>query len=373
MKNKISKYDFLVVGGGLIGALTAYALYKKKYKVLVIDKKNHIFNDKRTLAVNANSKDFLNNLGVWEHLKTKPQPINKIIIKDYINSSPLFFSNKDEPMGNIIFNREMHEIVIKKLKNLKIIKTNIEINLDDLLPNEPLRIEKNNYLFKKIIISVGKNINLSSTQKRLIFDNAHSSYVGFFKHKYNHKNIAYEIFQKDGPLAVLPSPSISKKKSTFIYSTNKKISNLEINSIVRKNFKFTHGHLEFDKSIYKFPIVPHIKKYNKNFIYVGDTLRSIHPVAGQGWNLGVKDIQTLCKLAEHYSIESDHFNSIYYSRRIIESNIYFGFTSFINFLYENQSSISKRIVKVGYESLKNFKFIRELFIKQAMGRVSLID
>ena len=66
MKNKIHKYDFLIVGAGLIGSLAALALYKNKYKVIVIDKDKNISADKRTLAVNANSKDFLKNLGVWD-------------------------------------------------------------------------------------------------------------------------------------------------------------------------------------------------------------------------------------------------------------------------------------------------------------------
>ena len=66
MKNKIHKYDFLIVGSGLIGAIAALALVKKKIKVLVIDKKNNIPKDNRTLAVNANSIDFL------KYLETSP-------------------------------------------------------------------------------------------------------------------------------------------------------------------------------------------------------------------------------------------------------------------------------------------------------------
>ena len=77
--NKLSdKYDFLIVGGGLIGALTALSLYKKNFKVLVIDKKNNALQDKRTLAVNANSREFLEQLGVWKNISSKPQIINKI-------------------------------------------------------------------------------------------------------------------------------------------------------------------------------------------------------------------------------------------------------------------------------------------------------
>ena len=106
MKNKIHNYDFLIVGAGLIGAIAALALVQKKFKVLVIDKKNNLPKDDRTLAVNANSIDFLKQLGLWNDLKSKPQPIDKIVIKDDINKQPLVFENEQETMGNVIFKRK---------------------------------------------------------------------------------------------------------------------------------------------------------------------------------------------------------------------------------------------------------------------------
>ena len=72
MKNKINNYDFLIVGAGLIGAIAALALFQKKFKVLVIDKDNKVYKDNRTLAVNANSIDFLKKLGIWNLLKSPP-------------------------------------------------------------------------------------------------------------------------------------------------------------------------------------------------------------------------------------------------------------------------------------------------------------
>ena len=370
MKNKIFKYDFLIVGGGLIGALTALSLY---FKVLVIDKKNNALQDKRTLAVNANSREFLEQLGVWKNISSKPQIINKILIKDYINSTPLLFTNKSEPMGNVIFNKELHEIVRKKLKNLKLLKSNIDLNFEHLVPSKPLTINNKTYSFKKIIISIGKNINSITGQKSITFEKGHYSYVGFFNHENDHNNIAYEYFKKEGPLAVLPSPSANRRKSTFIYSTNKDISDLKIYSMIKRDFKISHGQLKFDKLVSKFSITPHLKKFDKDFIFIGDSLRSIHPVAGQGWNLGIKDIQSLCKLTDRYHLDNHIFNYLYYSRRMLESSLYLGFTSFINFVYENQNPINKSIVKAGYAGLSNFKILNKLFIKQAMGRTNLID
>ena len=374
MKNKIYKYDFLIIGAGLIGTLAALALVQKKFKVLVIDKKNNTSKDNRTLAVNANSIDFLKQLGVWNDLKSKPQSINKILIKDSINSKPIIFENDDEIMGKVIFNKEMHKIAIQKLVNLKILKTGINIDTTKILPNKNLLIKNKQYEFKKIIISMGKNIFSNTAHKSIIFNKQHCSYVGFFNHSIDHDNIAYEFFTHKGPLAVLPAPAKNKKKSTFIYSSKEMINELQIKKLIRKHISKFHGKLYFDDlPISKFPIAPHLTKNNVNFIYIGDSLKSIHPVAGQGWNLGVKDIQTLCKLLDRYSLDEKNFNSYYYSRRTIENIIYLGFTSMLNFLYERKNFLNTKIIKFGFRSLENIKFAKDLFIKQAMGRINLTD
>ena len=373
MKNKIHKYDFLIIGAGLIGAIAALALIKKKYKVLVIDKKIELPNDNRTLAVNANSIDFLKHLGIWNRLKSQPQPIDKIIIEDNINIEPLIFENDEESMGNVILNREMSKVVRQKLVNSKILKIETNMDMSKYLPDKRIIIDHKYYIFKKVIISIGKNIVSNLNHKTISFDQKHHSYVGFFKHTEDHKNTAYEFFTHEGPLAILPAPSSNKKKSTFIFSSKEDIKKYQIQKLINKKIINSHGKLNFDKSISKFPIIPHLVKYNDNFIYIGDSLKSIHPVAGQGWNLGIKDIQTLCKLLDRYSLEEKNINSFYYSRRIIESSIFLSFTSLLNFFYEGKNQLNKKIVKAGFTSLRKVKFLRDVFIKQAMGRINLTD
>ncbi len=373
MKNKIHKYDFLIIGAGLVGTIAALALVQKRLKVLVIDKKNSITRDNRTLAVNANSIDFLKQLGVWEDLKSKPQPIDKIIIKDDINKHPLIFKNYKEPMGNVVLNKEIYQLARKKLDNLKILKTDVDLEINKIFPNKSLYINKKKYLFKKVIISIGKTITSNTNHKSITFDQGHYSYVGFFKHEINHKNTAYEIFTHKGPLAVLPAPAINKKRSTFIYSSKERIHNSMLKKLVKKHIAKSHGKLIFDLSMSKFPIKPHLTKNNENFIYIGDSLKSIHPVAGQGWNLGVKDIKTLCKLLDQSSIDAKNFNSSYYSRRIIESTFYLSFTSVLNFLYESKNEFNTKIIKTTFNVLKKITPLRNLFIKQAMGRINLTD
>ena len=93
-------------------------------------------------------------------------------------------------------------------------------------------------------------------------------------------------------LPFCPLPNMIKK-STFIFSTKNKISKQKLKSLLSSNFNISHGSINLLPSISNFDLAPHLSKtVNDNFILIGDTMRSIHPVAGQGWNLGIKDIQT---------------------------------------------------------------------------------
>jgi len=373
MKNKIFNYDFLVVGAGLIGALTALRLSQSKYKVLIVDKKSQSLKDNRTLAVNANSKDFLEQLGLWQKLKSCPEPINKIEISDNNHTAPLVFENDDEPMGNVILNHELLTSAKDALMKKKILFNNIDISFTDILKNKVIQIKNNEYKFKYLILCLGKNFSNQKIISKHTFVGNHKSYVGFFKHTYHHSQTAYEIFTPNGPLAILPAPNKSKKVSTFIYSSNQKTSYENIKTLIKKKFNASHGKLVFDKESYQFEILPHLSKPKSyQFFLIGDALRSIHPVAGQGWNLGIKDIQQLMKLLSSYELDDHNLISKYYNNRSIESFSYLSFTNLLNALYENQNPITNFLTQFGFKSMKSSQYLRSIFIKQAMGRLNLI-
>lgn len=372
MKNKINNCDFLIVGAGLIGSLTAITLIKKKFKVVVIDKNCFKYNDNRTLAVNANSRDFLKSINVWSKISKKFEDINKIVIGDYINSELLDFTDK-EAMGSVIFNNDLLKIAHNELKKGKCIYDRINLDLSKLEINETVKIKNKLFIFKKIILSVGKNFNGVDNVVKYNYDNDHKSYVGFFNHTFNHNNIAYEYFTKKGPLAVLPAPEKNKKFSTFIFSTKKNMNLNQLDILLKEFFSKTHGKIKLNKNIYNFNINPHLSNnLNKDFILLGDSLRSIHPVAGQGWNLGIKDIQDLSSILSLYQIDDVNLSQIFHSKRLPENLSYLTFTSIINSLYSNNRKIYPFIIKFGFKSLTKFSFLRSLFIKQAMGRLKLI-
>ena len=118
MKNKITKYDFLIVGSGLIGSLMALSLISQKFRVLVIEKKKitpSSYTDNRTLAVNANSRDFLRSINLWDQKSSNSMEIKRILIKTFLSDEELVFQNPNESMGTVVFNKNL---LIKAHKSL---------------------------------------------------------------------------------------------------------------------------------------------------------------------------------------------------------------------------------------------------------------
>ncbi|MDB9776325.1 hypothetical protein OAB63_01030 [Alphaproteobacteria bacterium] len=375
MKNKILKYDFLIIGSGLIGSLLGIALIEQKFRVLVVDKQiisRNLNLDQRTLAVNANSRDFLQSINLWKLLNKEHAHIEKIRIETFQTNQKLLFENKRESLGSVIYNKTLLKIARKNLTKKKALVGGVLLNIDNLKINETTNIKNQNYSFKKIILAGGKQLKSQIDSKNYhIGKTDHKAYVGFFSHVENHKNTAYENFTNQGPLAILPAPDKSNKKSTFIYSSSNNASYNIIQKLIKKNFNKTHGHIKLSKKIFSYPILPYLfnpkKKYN-SLLFVGDSFRSIHPVAGQGWNLGIKDIQSLINLLKTNKIESENLNEIFYSRRKTESYLYFYFTQLINKTFEKNNFINKLIGINSLKLLKKFGFLREFFIDRAMGK-----
>jgi len=144
-----------------------------------------------------------------------------------------------------------------------------------------------------------------------------------------------------------------------------------LSKLIKSKFVPSHGQIILKPSISNYPIRPHLSRpTQKDIFLIGDTAHSIHPVAGQGWNLGIKDIQTLCLCLDKHSIDDVNFDNYYFSKRIVENISYLIFTNTLNYLYETQKPISKSIIKVSHFTISQFPYLKNLFIRQAMGKTN---
>ena len=162
---------------------------------------------------------------------------------------------------------------------------------------------------------------------------------------------------------------VPKESSIKIEGSNLTISGPKGSKVLSINDKIFSSKMTENQ----FEILPHLSKpQSYNFFLIGDALRSIHPVAGQGWNLGIKDIQQLMTLLGTHDLNSQNLIKTFYNYRSIESFGYLSFTNILNSLYENQNPLTKLLINFGFKSLSSSPHLRSIFIKQAMGRLNLI-
>ena len=315
----LNSQKICIIGSGLTGLTIAYLLSKFRLQIDIVEQnfiKKKIIPTK--IALSKNSLDQLCLYGLKD-IKKKSNIVKNIYLHDSYSSISLkqdlqfAASNNKEALAYIIDGNTLFLNIKKKLKSLKninFIKKEIssindnkffkEITFKDLI--------KENY--NLIIFASANNLSLLSKFKlRKVVDRSYNenAYVFNLFHKKIINNSARQFFLKDGPLAFLP---VSSTETSVIWS----IKNNSVNEkyVSNNNYlsKFFNNHF---KELFKEIIsISEINKFNLNYIFnelkdskrtllFGEIANKIHPIAGQGWNMTLRNIFSLIKVIK-YSI-----------------------------------------------------------------------
>ena len=391
MKNYNS--EILIVGSGLTGLCLANVLSSLGYRITIIDKriidqKTIEKSDFRTTAISEGSKKILDTHNLWKKMSVYAHPIKKIKIFDRSEDNKIDFINpkKGQYLGYIIENRFLKNIflnAIKSSKNINIISNfeliNIETNEDYIEA-----ISKDKKIKARLIIAAdGKNGPIKNLSKISRYEKKynHGALVVNIDHSKNLNNVAYEIFKKDGPLAVLPMQNKNKKifKSSVIWSLKKPLINsfsdpMYIKPALEQNIGGYIGEVLNinDQKIFNLSAHLNSKFYDKRLVFVGDSAHSVHPIAGQGWNLGIRDIENL-----HTSIEEATqlgldigTNSVlkkYNNKSFYDAFLLYQITDKINSIFLNEGRFLKGCRQAGINFIDRNLKINELISSYAMG------
>jgi len=320
MKEILSNIN--IIGGGLIGAATAYSLSKLGYNVVILEQKSK-FNhkkilDKRTTAISEGTKRFLDKINIWKDISNYSEPIKKIQIVDRNQSNKIYFDNqrRKSNLGYIVKNEFILDSLYKKLEKQKNVQIFNNISPKDIFYEGNRIITKQNNFFisaNLLIASDGKDSSVRKIFKTPIFskDYKKKAIVINFYHSKNHQNTAFEFFFKNGPLAILPMQKNKNEFQSSIVWTNTtefidsfiSLDDNKIITILNEKIKGSIGEIKKIITKQTFPLRAHLnsKFFEKRTIYLGDSAHSFHPIAGQGWNLGMQDVENLYKLVKKYN------------------------------------------------------------------------
>ena len=387
------EYDVVIVGQGLNGLVSAQAVSDLGLKVLIIDRTN-IKNenlkrsDTRTVAISEGSKILLDKFGIWREISRYTQPIEKIKVIDRTPNRKIDFfnSNKENNLGYIIKNSVFKNSIIKILKRKKNISIINGIELKKINYDSNFIISKFNKGHAKAKLLIAADGKKSKVRDILETPTINKSYnesalVVNFEHSKNHDNCAYEFFFENGPLALLPMKKEKNHQSSLVWSNNKNLLKkyLDCNEdllakLIEEKILGTLGKIKKIKSKQIFPLSAHINYdfYDKNVIYVGDSAHSIHPIAGQGWNLGLRDISNLYNLLQEYKalgidIDSINFTKNYHDRCFYDAFRMFQVTDKLNKLFMKKSYILNLSRALGFDFIEHSPKVKKNITNFAMG------
>ena len=322
LKLKIMKV--CIVGGGLVSLTLAKALVNLGiYVDIYLNKKSKNHSKTRTLGISKTNIDFFNknildiSKLLWE--------INKIeIYSDNLKDEKIFnFENENTQLFSIIKNHELYECIISKLNNDKLFKIKKKIDYKNLFKKNYkliINCEHNNIIVKKFF---HKKINKD-------YDSyAHTSIIEHKKLINN--NSAVQIFTEKGPLAFLP---ISENQTSVVYSVQGS-KRIDLENLIKKyNKKYLITKINNFSSLKLMSTTLRSYHFN-NILAFGDLLHKLHPLAGQGFNMSIRDTKVLLDLIKfkiNHGLELDKSLCKEFENKTKHKN--YLFSNGIDFVYE---------------------------------------
>ena len=317
-------YDVIVVGGGLAGGLAALSLARAGFSCALVDAadpaamQTEAF-DGRTTALAYACARVYKRLGVWEAITPYAEPIRDILVTDgriggarraaAISPFHLHFDSRElangEPLGWIIENRYMHRAVYDALA------TDAGVEIFAPAQRTGLMIDQ-----RGAVVSLADGASLSASLV-VAADGRHSplrreaginintwSYgqtglVVTVAHEKPHNGLAQEFFLPSGPFAMLP---LTDNRSSLVWTERSSSADAYMAlddsgflAAVKERFGDHLGELSLASPRWAYPLALHIAQSfaGPRLALIGDAAHAVHPIAGQGFNLGVKDIAAL--------------------------------------------------------------------------------
>ncbi len=310
-------YDVLIVGGGLAGNCLALALQNSALKIAIAEANtqeqlHHSPAGDRALALANGTVRMLDALGIWSHAKALATPIKTIHISDQGHFGKTRLSAEKEgvaALGYVITARDLETVVAQLVE---------QAGIEQICPARVIGIasdEQHAHVSLKLLdaslnisarLVVGADGGQSTVRRLLEIDQAVTEYqqaaiVTTIKTELAHNNVAYERFTSSGPLALLPFKQDYAVVWTRTAEDAEQLlmdSDDEFLESLQACFGYKLGRFSLTAPRRSFPLslIRATSMYSERVVIIGNAVHQLHPVAGQGFNLGLRDVVQLAEM-----------------------------------------------------------------------------
>ncbi|MFQ3361767.1 MAG: FAD-dependent monooxygenase [Alphaproteobacteria bacterium] len=395
-KKTINASDIIVKGDGIVSLLFALSLQSglgDSFSILIITNKEFsTFNDKknvRTISISLSTVNMLRALGIWESLVDHTQCINEIIVssvnRDNINSGYLNF-NSNVSGEAASYTIEEHILrdkllsIIGAKRNIRFINTEVDSILHKKNTIQIITDEGSLFETKLFVASDGRKSKMRSLFeiKDVGWDYNQASLSAVIEHSKKHNGIATEIFYSNGPFAILP---MRGNRSSMIWTMPKdeihayrNTNELFLKDKIKDHFGYDRGEILHISNIGIFELYFQIsrKLIGKRFALMGDAAHTVHPLAGQGLNIGLRDAATLAEKivdAVRYGFDfgsSSIVEEYEKDRRFDIVSSALAYDS-INKFFTNKDRNLHQFGKIGLGVIEKMPWVKNMFVREASG------
>lgn len=390
--------DVLIVGGGLAGLSCAAVLGRAGVNVVILDREAPVKQlgagyDGRTTAISFASHRVLQAAGAWDALESDAAPIMDIRVADGAAPQFLHFAADDDgdgqPFGWIIDNNVLRQRLFENLRDIDTVTHLAPVTVagfESDAASAGVKLSDGRRIAAPLLVGAdGRN---SPTRKWLGIDVKSWSYgqtaiVCNVAHALSHDDVAVEHFLPAGPFAVLPMTDDAEgnHRSSVVWSVEdadaKKIINLPPEKFTARLQAMFADHLGRVRPVSKpmsYPLgLMHADKYTGHrAALMAEAAHVIHPIAGQGLNLSMRDIAVLAELVVGqmklgFDPGAPSVLAAYEDWRRTDTLLMAGFTDLLNRLFSNNLYSVRAMRDLGIGIVDKIPVLKGFFARQAMG------
>jgi 2-octaprenyl-6-methoxyphenol hydroxylase len=396
-------YDVIVIGGGLVGASFACALAaqptSRPLKILVTEAVQSIEQsssfDSRSTAISYGSRLVYEEIGIWGDMARSVTAIDKIHVSDRghfgaarINSASMGV----EALGYVAENQHIGMVLTSALKSASSIDFACPATIVSLSPAAQgmrVRIQTADAAEEEIsaalvVLADGGKSTLKdqlaiSSQVTEYEQHAIITNVGFSS---EHHHVAYERFTEEGPLAILPLATINgMHRGALIWTVSAKdvdtvmaLPDSAFIALLQKRFGYRLGVFEKAGTRAAYPLRLSIasEQIRPGLVLLGNVAHTLHPVAGQGLNLALRNAQTLAHLLCAASLQQQALGDINVLQQFVnaqqtDQTNTVGFSHTMTKLFSSNNPVQIWVRKFGLISIDLIPAFKTGFARQAMG------
>jgi 2-octaprenyl-6-methoxyphenol hydroxylase len=390
----IAQFDVAVVGGGMTGLALACALGTDGIETVVVDRldadappsRNA---DPRVTAVALGSARFLRAVGAFDAMEAAGEPILDIEVREKGSPFAVHYDHSqvgDEPMGWIVENAAIRAALLDRVRALPSVQLAMPATYTGVTTDRDgatLTLAEGRTLRAGLLVAAdGK---FSKLRERLgirasFKDYGQDGIVATLAHSCPHRGLASEHFFPDGPFAVLPMPG---DRSSIVWALERALA-ADVAALPAEAFVAEVadrvgerlGEIELASPVRTFPLVlSTVDRLTANrAALVGDAAHGIHPIAGQGWNLALRDVAALAEItADRAALGLDlgarEALDAYERWRGLDTTVLVAITDGINRLFANDLTPLRLARNLGFAMVDRLPAAKHLFMRHAMGAI----